>query len=154
MSELIQRFLGEERFAFVGPSRAPAEFSRHLFRDLVGRGYDVVPVSPYLNEVEGRPCFARLQDVAPPVRAALLLTSPAVTEQVVRDCMEAGVSMVWMHKGGGGTGAVSPEAVAFCRANGIEVIEGECPYMYLPKAGAVHRIHGFVRRLFGRTAAA
>ena len=55
------------------------------------RGYDVVPVHPTLKQAEGRTCFARVQDVSPPVEAALLMTPPAVTEQVVRDCAEAGV---------------------------------------------------------------
>jgi hypothetical protein len=51
-----------------------------------------------------------------------------------------------MHRGTG-HGAVSEEAVAFCRAHGIVVIAGECPYMFLPRAGFAHRLHGFLRRL-------
>jgi predicted CoA-binding protein len=77
------------------------------------------------------------------------MTPPAVTAQVVRECAEAGVRRVWMH-GGGGQGAVSPEAVAFCRERGIEVVDGECPFMFLPDAGFVHGVHRFFRRLGGR----
>lgn len=136
----------------VGLSRNPSDFSRRMFSELAARGYDVVPVNPNLPVVDGRPCHARIQDVSPPVQGALLLTPPELTARVVRDCAEAGVRMVWMHRGAG-VGAVSPEAAAFCRAQGIEVIEGACPYMFLPKAGAVHRVHGFFHRLFGRKAA-
>jgi hypothetical protein len=50
----------------------------------------------------------------------------------------------------GGAGAVNPKAVAFCRDNGIEVIPGECPFMFLPGGGAIHRFHGFFRRITGR----
>src|SRR4029450_4511352 len=99
MEDLIRRFLKERRFAFVGLSRDAAAFSRGLFRELRARGYDVIPVNPELGAVEGRHCYARLQDISPPVRAALLLTRPAVTEQVVRDAVEAGVTLVWMHRG-------------------------------------------------------
>lgn len=152
MEDLIGRFLARRRLALVGVSRNPSDFSARLFRDLVARGYDVVPVNPHLDEIGDRRCYARVQEIWPPVKAALLLTPPALTNQVVRDCAEAGVEAVWMHRGAG-AGAVSPEAAAFCRAHGIQVIEGECPYMYLPHAGAVHRIHGFVRRLLSQPTA-
>jgi predicted CoA-binding protein len=146
MEDLIRRFLKERRFAFVGLSRDAAAFSRGLFRELRARGYDVIPVNPELGAVEGRHCYARLQDISPPVRAALLLTRPAVTEQVVRDAVEAGVTLVWMHRGSG-VGAVSPAAAAYGRSQGVEVIEGACPYMFLPRSGVVHRVHGFFHRL-------
>jgi uncharacterized protein len=149
---LPQRFLAEHRLALVGPSRDPKDFSRALFRELLHRGYEAVPVSPHMSAVDDRPCFVRVQDIRPPVRAALLMTPPRVTEAVVRDCAEAGVTMVWMHRGAG-TGAVSREAVSFCRTHGVEVVEGACPYMYLPKAAAVHRIHGFLHRLLSGHAA-
>jgi hypothetical protein len=46
-----------------------------------------------------------------------------------------------------GPGAVSAAAVELCRLRGIRVVEGECPYMFLPAAGFFHRAHGFLRRL-------
>jgi predicted CoA-binding protein len=152
MEDLIRRFMAERRFALVGLSRNPGDFSGGLFRELSARGYDVVPVNPRMDVAGDRRCYARVQEIYPPVRAVLLMTPPAVTDQVVRECVEAGVELVWMHKGAG-LGAVSPEAAAYCRARGVEVIEGACPYMYLPQAGAVHRIHGFLHRLFARPAA-
>jgi predicted CoA-binding protein len=140
-----REFLALKRMALVGISRNEKDFSRGIYRELVRRGYDVVPVNPALAEVEGRPCRARIQDVRPPPEVALLLTSPERTEQVVRDCLEAGVRRVWMHRGVG-PGAVSPKAVAFCEANGIEVAAGVCPFMALPGSAWPHRLHGFFRR--------
>ena len=142
-------FLARRRIALVGVSRDPLDLSRALFLELRQRGYDVVPVHPELTSVDGVPCARKLQDVHPAVDGALLMTPPAATERVVRDCAEAGVARVWMHRGAG-RGAVSPEAVAFCREHGIAVVEGACPFMFLPRASLVHRVHGFVARLFGR----
>jgi len=141
-------FLAQRRIALVGVSRDPRDLSRTLFRELRRRGYDVVPVNPELASVDGEPCLHRLQDVRPGVDGALLMTPPAATERVVRDCAEAGVARVWMHRGVG-RGAVSPTAVAYCRDQGIAVVEGACPFMFLPGAGLVHRGHGFLARLFG-----
>jgi hypothetical protein len=49
-----------------------------------------------------------------------------------------------MHRGIG-PGAASPAAVAFCRVQGMSVVAGACPYMFLPGSGLVHRLHGFLR---------
>lgn len=147
--ETIHEFLAQKRIAMIGVSREPSSFSVRLFQELIRRGYDLVPVNPHTPNVFGHPCFARVQDVTPPVQAALLITSPEITETVVEDCARVGVRLVWMHRGIG-EGAVSPKAVAFCHEQGIEVIAGECPFMFLSKSEAVHRLHGFLHKITGR----
>jgi predicted CoA-binding protein len=145
----IDDFLGVKRLALVGVSRHERDFTRALFREFAQRGYDVVPVNPNLTEVEGRACFARLQDVAPAVEGALLMTPPKLTDAVVRDCLEAGIQRVWMYRGGG-PGAVSREAVQFCETNGIRVIAGHCPLMFWRDSGFFHHLHGWLLKLTGR----
>ena len=149
MLAAIQRFLATDRFAMVGVSHAPAEFSRALWREFRSRDYDVVPVNPAAAEIDGQRCYARVQDIAPPVEAALLMTPASVTPEVVRDCAAAGVKLIWMYRAGG-AGAVSKEALDFCAAQGVAVIPGECPFMFLEHSGWIHRAHGFVRRITGR----
>ena len=147
-----EAFLACPRLAVVGVSRDRRSFSRAVVDELSRRGYEVVPVNPLGGApVDGRPCVRRVQDISPPVEAALLLTPPAVTEQVVRDCREAGVRRVWMHRGLG-PGAASPAAVDYCAANGIDVVNDACPFMYLPRAAFVHRAHRWCRERLGRRA--
>jgi predicted CoA-binding protein len=144
----IDCFLRHDRFAMVGVSRDPKHFSRYLLKELRAHGYDVIAVNPSAKEIEGRPCFANVKAIEPPVDAALLMTPPAETINIVQDCADAGIREVWMHRGGG-QGAVSQVAVAFCREKGMQVIEGECPLMFLPNTQFPHRVHGFFRKLVG-----
>jgi predicted CoA-binding protein len=146
--ETVEDFLSQKRIAMVGISRQPASFSARLFEEFCRRGYDVVPVNPNVQEVQGRRCFARLQDIQPPVQAALLMTAPEVTETIVGDCAEAGIPRVWMYRAGG-QGAVSSKAVQFCQERGIQVVPGECPFMFWRDAGIGHRLHGFIRKITG-----
>jgi uncharacterized protein len=97
----VNRFLGHKRIAFVGVSRDPEDFSRQLFRDMEARGYDVVPVNPGGEDIEGQHCFRTVREVQPPVESALIMTPPKATAEVVRDCDAAGVHDVWLHRGGG-----------------------------------------------------
>ena len=147
--ETIEEFLAQKRIAVVGISREPKHFSVTLFEELCRRGYDVVPVNPNAPQVLGRRCFGRVQDIQPRVDAALLMTSPEVTDAIVKDCAEAGIRRVWMYRAGG-KGAVCRRAVEFCRQNGIEVVPGQCPFMFWRDVETGHRLHGFIRKITGR----
>jgi len=151
--EPAARFLATRRLAIVGLSRDPKDFTRTIARAFLERGYQVVPVNPGAAgaEIEGLPAAARLQDVRPPVEAALLLTAPAQTDAVLRDCVAAGVKRVWLHRGGG-HGAEGPGALAYCAAHGLDVVHDLCPFMALPGAGLPHRFHGFLRTRLGQHA--
>ncbi len=145
----IQDFLSHRRLALIGVSHNPRDISRSLLREFQQRGYDVVPVNPALPEVDGAKCYPSIEAVSPAVEGALLLTNPSVTEKVVEECARAGVRSLWLYRAGG-AGAVSPKAVSFCQSNGMAVVAGECPFMFLPKSGWIHQAHGFCRKLIGR----
>jgi predicted CoA-binding protein len=143
--EAAESFLKLKRFAFVGVSRDPKDFSRMLFRELVQRGYDVVPVNPAAQEIEGRPAFARVGDVVPPVEGAYLLLPPAQAERAAKEALDAGVRQLWFHRGGG-PGSGSPAAAAQCAAAGVTPVTDLCPFMMLAGASWFHRLHGHFRR--------
>ncbi len=147
--ESAREFLRAKRIAIAGVSRNPKDFSRMLLRELARRGLDVVPVNPAVQEAEGRPCFPSVKDVRPPADAVLLMTPPARTEAVVRDCIAGGVRWVWFHRGAG-PGAATEEAIALCAASGIRIVKDLCPFMALPDAGVPHRVHGFFRRVLSQ----
>jgi len=139
MIDTIREFLSQPRLAIVGVSHDPKDFSRALFRAFRERNFDVVPVNPSAQEIEGVLCYANMRDIRPPIDTALLMTSPPVTDRVVNDCADAGIRRVWMYRR-------SPAAVAFCEAHRMTVIAGECPLMYLPQTGWIHRLHGWLHR--------
>ena len=147
--EDITKFLQCKRVAFVGASRNSGHFSRALFREFVAKGYEPIPVNPGATEIEGRKCFARISDITPGVEAALLMTGlPDATEDAVRECTQAGIPNIWIYK------TVDKREgrehfVESCRQHGAAVVEGYCPFMFLPHPGLVHRVH----RLFMKVAA-
>ena len=145
----IRDFLAQKRIAVVGVSHDPRDISRGLLRTFRERGYDAVAVNPELKVVEDAPCYPNLAAVAPPLDGVLIMTSPAITDQIVGECVALGIRRVWMYRAGGKGGAVSDAAIAFCTEHGIAVVPGECPYMFLPHSEWIHRLHGFVRKVTG-----
>lgn len=144
MAERVKDFLAVKRLALVGASRDDKDFSRAVMRELVRRGFDVVPVNPGAGEIGGRRAFPSVAAVVPPVKAALLMTPPARTAEAVRDCLAGGVRHVWLHRGGG-PGAASPEALSLLSEKGVEPVADLCPFMAFEGASWFHRAHGWFR---------
>jgi len=82
----IEDFLKQQRIVVIGVSRKPMDFSRGIVREMLRRGYEVLLVNPQTAEIDERPCHARVQEVSPPADAALVMTPPQSTAQVIRDC--------------------------------------------------------------------
>lgn len=145
----IDRFLQSERVAVVGVSRNPKEFANAVYREFRDRGYEVFPVNPNTDEVEGVRCYRTIAEL-PDVDGVLIMVPAAGAAQVVEQCAARGIERVWLHRGAG-QGSVTDEAVDAARAAGIDVVDGACPLMFLPDTGWFHRLH---RRLAGRRIAA
>ena len=146
--ENIRDFLDQKRFAFVGVSSQPKDFSRALFREFKTRNYEPVPVHPTAAEIEGDTCFAHVRDIQPPVDSVLLMTSAKVSSAVVQECLEAGVKRVWFYRAGA-QGALNEGALQICEQNGIRTIPGECPFMFFDGTQWFHRFHGLVKKITG-----
>lgn len=146
--EAVDAFLAKRRIAFVGLSTDPASFSRVIDRELIARGYDIVPIHPSADAIEGRTCYRHVQDVPESVEGALIMTPAAQSAGVVQDCVDAGVRHVWLHRGVG-PGAVSEEALALCREHRLVAVAGRCPMMFLPDAAGGHRAHAYLQQLAG-----
>ncbi len=143
----VEDFLALRRIAMVGVSRNPEDFSRKLFHEMSDRGYDMVPVNLAAEEIDDKECFQCLQAIKEPVEGVLVMTPFHETLRVVQDCADAGIRQVWIYRASG-RGAVSPEAVEFCKQHEIRVVEGHCPFMFLPDTAFAHRAHGFLLKLF------
>jgi predicted CoA-binding protein len=127
-----QEFLTQKRLAVAGVSRNGKDHpvGNLIYRRLKNTGHDVFAVNPHMETFEGDRCYPDVQSIPGGVDGVVIITRPETTERIVRDCDRAGVHRVWMHQSLGKSSSVSPEAVAYCREHGIEVIPGACPMMY------------------------
>ena len=141
-------FLRMNRVALIGASDDPKKFSNTIYKELKGHGYDVVAVNPNADRVDGDPCYSDLALVTPPVEGAIVMVAADSAARAVQDCINAGIDSVWLFKGFGPS-SVSPEAVALCESNGVQVVEGACPLMFLEPVTWGHRVHRSMRHLAG-----
>ena len=143
IQDAASEFLAHTRVAVTGVSRQPnGHGSNIVYKRLRERGYEVFPVNPNADEVEGDRCFHDLRSIPGGVDAVVIATRPESAEATMHECAELGIKHVWMHRGPG-AGSVSDEATAFGREHGVTVIDGGCPCMFDPTADTGHKIMHF-----------
>jgi uncharacterized protein len=134
----VEDFLKSGRLAVAGVSRSGSQPANHIFRRLAASGYDVVPVNPGADRVEGARCYPDVRAVPGGLGGVVVVTPPASSADVVRACAERGVRQVWLHRSVG-QGSASAEAVAACADAGIACIQGGCPLMFCEPVDVFHR---------------
>ncbi|MFQ5605644.1 MAG: CoA-binding protein [bacterium] len=150
LQEAVHDFLSQKRIAVVGVSSKRETPANGIYRKLKKSGYQVFPVTPNAETFDGDACFADLLSIPQQVDSVVVITRPEVTEQVVHQCVDAGISRVWMHRSlGFFPTSVSEQAVQFCRENDIAVIPGGCPMMFCEPVDFGHKCMRWMLNLTG-----
>ena len=147
----VDDFLAQKRIAVAGVSR---DHSQHpagnlIYRRLKSTGHDVFPVNPHMQTFEGDRCYPDVRSIPGGVDGVVIITRPETTERIVRDCSEAGVRRVWMHRSMAKGSSVSPEAAEYCRQHDISVIAGACPMMFGPGVDFGHTCMRWILKVTG-----
>jgi predicted CoA-binding protein len=149
VNEVAAEFLATKRIAVTGVSRDPAGHGANVVYDrLRQRGYEVFAVNPNADEIGGELCYHDLKSIPDGVGAVVIGTRVETAEATMRECVELGIPLVWMHRSFG-PGSVSPAAAEFGRKHGVTVIAGGCPLMFPPASDPGHRVIGWVCAMTG-----
>jgi predicted CoA-binding protein len=148
IKEAADRFLANRRIAVTGVSRSPQNHgSNVVYGRLKERGYEVFPVNPNAETIDGDKCYPDIRSIPGGVGAVVIATRPERALGTMQECAELGVGHVWMHRAFG-EGSFSAEAATWGREHGIEVIGGGCPLMFEPVSDGGHR---FMRVMLSMT---
>ena len=121
MQDLIKEFMAQKRFAVVGATDNREKYGNQIFKNLKGRGYEVYPVNPRLEELEGVECYASLDDIPVKVDVVDFVVPPAVTEAILKDCKRLGLDRIWLQPG-----SENEAAIAYCHENNLNVVHDVC----------------------------
>lgn len=125
----VDAFFAGSPFAVVGASDDRRKFGNKVLRCYWEHGKTAYPVNPKRDTVEGRPCFAKLEDVPGPVHGVSLITQPEVSEGIVEEAAALGITRLWFQPG-----SESRRALETARRHGMHVIAGgPCVLVELPR---------------------
>jgi len=157
---LVKDFLDQKKIAVVGVRQTKEDAANLIYRKLRSSGHQVFAVNPNIGTFDGDRSYPDLKSLPEKVGGVVIVTKPAITEQIVRQCIALGIPRVWMHcmlgtqprfakKLAATITSASPEAVKLCRENNIAVIPGGCPMMFSSPVDFGHKCMRGMLRIFG-----
>lgn len=141
----VQDFVACKRLALVGASRSGKKFGNTVLRELTAKGYEVLPVHPTAEVIDGVRCWRHFQDLPGAVGGVVVVVPPREAAERVHEALDAGITRVWLQQG-----SESQEAIAECLDRGALVVSGHCILMFAEPVRSFHRFHRFLWRLFGK----
>ncbi len=138
VADAAEQFLSHKRIAVTGVSRGDGHGANAVYERLKERGYTVFAVNPNTSEVVGDIAYPDLKSIPGGVEAVVIGTSAEHAPETMREIVDLGIPMAWMHRSFG-PGSVSAEATAIGREAGVLVIAGGCPLMFGETSDGGHR---------------
>jgi predicted CoA-binding protein len=140
----IQKFLAPRKFAIVGVSRNPKKWGGAIFKELTEKGFELYPVNPNADEIQGVKCYNSVSDLPDDVKYIHITTKKTETEEVVKAAIEKGIEMIWIQQG-----SQTTEAVEIAEKAGIQLIYKKCIMMFAEPVKSIHGFHRSLVKLFG-----
>lgn len=117
----MQEQLKLKNWAVVGASQDTSKFGYKVYKKLKNKGYNVYPVNPGLEEIDGEKCYHSIYDITDAIDVISLIVNPKIGIGVIEAANEKGIKNVWCQPG-----AESKELIEKAKAYGIKIIYNEC----------------------------
>ncbi|MEJ6951480.1 CoA-binding protein [Natronospora cellulosivora (SeqCode)] len=121
----IKETMDMKRWAVVGATDKKDRFGYKIVKKLKDSGYQVFPVSPKLNEIEGLKCYASISDIDEKIDVVDMVVNPRIGIKVMEEIKEKNIQYVWLQPG-----TRSEEIKDFAEKGDISIIE-DCIYARL-----------------------
>ena len=141
----IDSFLSTRKIAIAGVSRDPKKFGHLVFKQLRDKGFEVYPINPNVDYIDGTPCFRNVSSLPLNIHSLLIITPKKHTRDVVSEAISKGIDSIWIQQM-----SDTPEAIELTRSHSLNLITGECILMHIEPVTGFHKFHRSIKRLFGR----
>lgn len=142
---MIKEFLNFKTAAVAGVSRTGKGFAFDIYREMKNRGYEVLPVNPNTDEINGEKCYRDLKSISAKPDAVFAITPKTETVNVVRQTLEAGINKIWIQQG-----SETDEALKLCYDNKLNVVTKQCIFLHLEPVKGCHAFHRWILKIFGK----
>ena len=117
----MQKLLNLKNWAVVGATEDTSKFGYKVYKKLKGFGYNVYPVNPKFDEIEGQKCYHSILDITEDIDVISLIVNSKLGLEVIEIAKDKGIKNVWCQPG-----AESQELIDKAKAYDIKIIYNEC----------------------------
>ncbi|WP_420547631.1 CoA-binding protein [Curvivirga sp.] len=121
-----------KRIALVGASDKPERASYRVFKFLLDKGYDVIPVSPKFADKDllGQKGYASLDQVPGDIDLVDVFRNSRDAGGVVDEAIKKGAKVAWLQ-----LEIINHEAADRAEAAGLKMVMNRCPAIEYPRLG-------------------
>lgn len=123
--DLVEFLRTEPVIAIVGATNDSSKYSNIIMRDLLAKGFKVLPINPRAKEVLGVPAYPDLKTALKENPGLVVyVVPPKITLESLKEALKLNLKKVWIQPGAG------DEAVReFLDENGFEYLLNACVMM-------------------------
>ena len=140
----VSVFLSSGKYAVAGVSRDPKKFGHVVFKTLLKKGMDVVPVNPAADTIDSFKCYNSVSDLPSDIKGVIFMTPKEETLAAAREAISKGIKNLWIQQG-----AESKATISELEKENVNLIHNECIMMFW-KPDGIHSFHRFLKKIFGR----
>ena len=140
----IEAFLENRKLAIAGVSRDKKKFWYTVFSELRKKGYEVYPVNPEADLIDGQPCFHSVSALPVEVKYLLVVTPSKNTLEVLKEAIAKGIDNIWIQQM-----SDTREAVEYLEDKEVNLVYKQCILMWTEPVTGFHKFHRTIKKFFG-----
>jgi len=139
----IEDFFNLGSYAIIGVSRNPKKFGNTIYKEMKANNLNVYPVHPELEKIGDDKCYKDLKTLPIKPEALIISVNKLKTLDTVKDAVNSGIKNIWIQ-----LMSDTPDAINFCKNNGVNLISKECIFMYMEPVVGFHKFHRTLKQIF------
>lgn len=96
---LEEIMLGKKIWAVVGANQDQEKYGNMIFRKLKSKGYEVYPVNPMYDTVEGDKCYKDITSLPVVPEVIDMVVSPKRGRAFIDEAARLGIKYIWLQPG-------------------------------------------------------
>ena len=94
-----EMMLDKKVWAVVGANENPEKYGNMIYKKLKGRGYNVFPVNPKRETIEGDKCYPDLSSLPEKPEVIDMVVSPKRGKDIIEEAAKLGIKNIWLQPG-------------------------------------------------------
>ena len=142
--ESIDQFLAPKKIAVAGASANKKKFGYAIFNELRQKGFEICPVNPKLDEIEGVKCYKSVSELPTDYEKLFIVTPKTETDNIIKQAAEKGIKHVWVQQT-----SHTKETEKIANDLNVNLIHKECIFMFADPVNSIHKFHRAIWNFFG-----
>ncbi|MES0491962.1 MAG: CoA-binding protein [Leptospirales bacterium] len=123
MDSLLELLRHQPVIGLVGATNSTTKYGNIIYRDLLRKGFQVLPINPRAETVDGYPAYKGLSEANAHTAIDLLVyvIPPKYTQKSLEQALALNLKRVWIQPGAG-----DAEVRSYLEENGFEYVIDDC----------------------------